>query len=410
MTLFFILNFINVILYLINHELGLIFTFISILILIFNSEQGLFNKFLPALIFTSAFYNISLIFVFSFMELLSFLYIALGLIIIIFKNYRINFYLLFLTILSITFIIIGVLLSLNPFETFLNILNLIVLILVIFITSTLVSNIKHNINIKNMINMYIFVCISLALGLIFQYSIHLFGIDLGQIFYYKGRTIFNLYFISKSTLSAFISSGAIIILIRMYKNFRLRNLLQLAILLCGNIISTSRTGIVVMIVVFSLYFIFNMKYIVKNYKSSILILTAILIFILSANIILSSRTSTLLDDNGRIDLIIQSQEIIKDNLFLGIGSSWADLHKYGLYVEIHNFLLQYLLQMGVIVIVSLILLLLFVFNRLKHSEFVYVFLFVCLIGNFYAYWHNSLFILPIIIIGLLCSKEKFNTL
>ncbi|MDT9026821.1 O-antigen ligase family protein [Rossellomorea yichunensis] len=386
------------------------FTLISVLIIFFKSDQGLLNKFLPAFIFTSAFYNLSVIFVFSFMELLLFLYIALGLIIILYKDYRINFYLLFLSTLSISFLIIGVLLSLNPFETFINILNLIVLIMVIFITSTLVGNIKQSFNIKNMINMYILVCISLSIGLIFQFSMHLFSIDFGQIFYYKDRIIFNLYFISKSTLSAFISSGAIIILIRLYKNLRLKYLLILLILLCGNIINTSRTGIVVMIVIFSLYVIFNTKYIFKNYKTSILILSVILVFSVSANLLLSSRTSSLFDDNGRFDLIIQSKEVLKDNFFLGIGSSWADLQEYGIFIELHNFVLQYLLQMGVIVIVSLILLLIYVGHKLKNSEFIYVFLFICLIGNFYTYWHNSLFINVLIILGILCARKNYKYL
>ncbi|MFD4817509.1 O-antigen ligase family protein, partial [Peribacillus butanolivorans] len=351
---------------------------------------------------------------FSLMELCLVSYIVIIFINAIYKNYRINIFVFLIVIFSIVFLIIGVFISLDSLESFKNTLNLILFILVILATFLYVDNnsmIKKE-EIDNYINMYISVCISLAIGLFFQYlALYTFNLELGEIFTFSERTIFNLYFIPKSTLSAFVCSGAIILLIRLYKNFKIRNFFVFSLLLFANIINTSRTGLVVLILVFTLYVIMNTKYIFKNYKTFLLIFILIFSFVGAAELLLESRTTTdLLDDNGRFDLIINSKDVLKDNLILGIGSSWADLHKHGITMEIHNFVIQYILQMGIIVTISLLALLFYILKKLRYSEYFYVVLYICLAGTFYTYWHNSLFINPVMIIGIICSKNNYRLL
>lgn len=412
--MFFLLSLLNVLLYLIIGKTAVFFSFISIIILYRRYKGGTLRILLPIIIFTSAFYNINLVSNFSLMELCLIIYILIILISALCKNYRINILVFLLALSSIVFILIGVILSLDPIESFKNTLNLILFILVILVTFLYIDNnptIKKE-EIHNYTNMYLSVCISLAIGLVFQYlSFNIFNIRFGEIFNYSERTIFNLYFIPKSTLSAFVCSGAIIMLIRLYKNFQLRSFIVFSLLLFANIINTSRTGLVVLILVFTLYIIMNTKYIYKNYKTFLLILILIISFLGASELLLESRTSTaLLDDNGRFDLIFNSKEVIFDNLILGIGSSWPDLHKYGITMEIHNFVIQYLLQMGIVVTISLLFLLIYILSKTLYSEYFYVILFVCLVGAFYTYWHNSLFINPIIIIGIICSKRNYRLL
>ncbi len=414
--MFLMLITINIILFLFNNILGSTMLLVACLFFLFTKRGGNLEKILYTMIYSLPFFyqgilnfndNISIT------TILVTIFVAYGFISILYKGLKIDSFFLFLAIVSIGFILISIINSLNPLESFLFMFKLILFILVVFVSRTFKINgatlNNHSINIltKRLID----VCVGLSIGIIVQYIFyHYLGKTIGSIFFGDSREIFNLYFLQKSILSGFLCMGGYLLVCQLFEKINSKSIFMLIVILLANVINTSRTGLICLLITIVLYILLS-----KNHENKKVNVYVTIIFIIGMFIVLipalekmRDNITGFLDDNGRFEIFIDSFPIIKDNFLLGIGSSWEDLFNNGLTIEIHNFILQYLLTFGIFGLLGFCILLILSLKKTNNIKLKFGMIYLIFCGQLFTYWHNSLYIIPIFILGLLSEKEILN--
>lgn len=253
-----------------------------------------------------------------------------------------------------------------------------------------------------------------AIALYIQYGAYtIFDINLGQIFLYNSnRVIFNLYFSAKSVLSLYFAVGTLYFFIRYINENKFRYLIWVLVILGAMLVNNSRTGLGSFAVCLVLYCLFHMKQLVGNIRFVVILVLIAIAGTYVVQYMLETRASLtgITDDNGRIEQIVEGFKILPRYIFMGIGGSEVDYLTSSIGVTIHNFIVSYLVQFGIIGGLAVDALLIIPILSRKNQYWYYL-LCVLLGGMFFANWQNALYIIPVYILCILeGDKDDFYTM
>lgn len=166
----------------------------------------------------------------------------------------------------------------------------------------------------------------------------------------SGRFAYAGLFGDYSFASLYIATGALLIFLQ-YVNKRkislIRFVLVEGIMLSATLMVSARTGIFALAIVGLLYVILNFN---KLNPRLVLVIIGICIVAPSlAGRLLSIRGGQdLLDSSGRVEMYMEALKFFADKPMLGYGLGLENLNKLTGLGAIHNFIIQYLVQMGII--------------------------------------------------------------
>ena len=269
------------------------------------------------------------------------------------------------------------------------------------------KSLKINIDIFNKLKV---VCLSTAVLVIIQsIAYKLLGIELGYITFFRERITFDVLFTGFSELSIFIGIGVLISSNKLLDQFSYKDLFGILIMLTGMVINSSRTGLISVIAVFILMYlqkISTKETLSKKLSKFSLLLVAIAIGYFGLKLLLEKRTTiggNIFDDNGRfitygyaLDAIFKNAT----NFLFGIG---LNPDNYGMIP--HNFILEILLQNGIIVLSFFIIGIIFILKEINKNPYKYT-LYYILISSLFVTSFFAKTYLTVIIIILLCSIDK----
>lgn len=282
--------------------------------------------------------------------------------------------------------------------------QLVILAYLVFIIPVSGNEELSDIDTDELMQLFVRGICAITITLYIQYGAYTaFGISLGEVYEFNSdRVIFNVYFNAKSMLSLYLALGMLYYFTAYINKKRIADLVWLAIFVGAVWINHSRTGLGCFAVCAALYCLLHMKQIVSSIR-----VTAMLILIMAAGLyivqyMLETRASLegIADDNGRMEHIVEAFRILPNYIFYGIGGSATDYLLSSIGVTIHNFIMAYLVQFGVmggLAVNSLIISP--VFGR--RNAYWYYLCCVLIGGLLFANWQNVLYIVPVYILFLL---------
>lgn len=199
-----------------------------------------------------------------------------------------------------------------------------------------------------LVKLYINSALSLVIPIIVQIIAFTKGIFLGKIDIMPARVGFGTIFSDYSFLSLFLSSAAMIAWIMKYRVITI-------FLLIGSVLTTARTGIFAFII--TLMFLGTFDY-VKKMKGLQLIKIISFVFVLSALALFTLRQfrqEDILNPSLRDILLKNALSLFIQNPIFGFGIGTEDFKsKFGFAIP-HNFIVQSLVQLGLVGSILLIL-------------------------------------------------------
>ncbi|MBQ8133610.1 MAG: O-antigen ligase family protein [Clostridia bacterium] len=271
-----------------------------------------------------------------------------------------------------------------------------------------------NFNIEPLVNKYFISTLAVSASVYIQFVLYRYlGAQVGFVFIWGqgSRVIYNSIYVAKSILSLYLSVGMIYYFIKLFDKVTIKRLFCIVFIGGAVLINNSRTGVMCFMIVALIYAFVHIRKIGRNVL--LIPFAAVGIFALAyvINTMLSTRSglSDFSDDNGRIDLLVNASRQFKNYIITGIGGSEKDyLRLFGDPTPIHNFVIQYMLQFGM---VSGLLIMIIYFVPLLRTSGIYKYLtgIIVLGGMFFANWHNALFLFPLMILALIkTSDEQFS--
>ena len=344
-------------------------------------------------------------------------FILVGIIYLVFnllisKNIKISLFSMYL--LMFMFIIaIEIMRNIQDINSFFTIIVPLLLLFLLSVYSDL--NINHVKLIELYLDVIIASCISLIVQIIFY---KFFNIKVGNVNAYSDRIAFSYLFSDFSFMSLFIGTGTSICI---YKFINERKLIYLSLLFFTgycSIITSARTGIVAVIITFFMIVLKNIR--IKNMLIYIISIPVVF-FLINSSIKLMEKLrggQALFDSSGRFETYYTAFQIFKDNIMLGIG---IGINSYVTYVSQnisdgnliipHNFILQSLVQFGVLGFIILALIIFCVIKvslKFKDKSMFFAFL-TSLIGSLFIpdILNSRFFIVQLILILLQYKTVKF---
>lgn len=321
---------------------------------------------------------------------------------------RKSLYFLFAWLVFMLAYISSVFQAINPMETLLESYQIVILVFVILSVCIYNRKFGSDEELESLLELYVQGTIVLAIGVFVQYALYnMTGTETGFIFKYGDRAIYNLFFYAKSVLSFYLSIGLLYFYIEFFKKKSFMAIGRMVILLGAILINNSRTGLVCMLIVALIYTIFHFKDAITSLKVMVALLLFLITVIYIFQYMLSIRSglASIIDDNGRSDLIIKAIQLLPNYVFSGIGGSGLDYTQSSLGMVIHNFAIAYLIQFGCIGGMAVNYMLFSCLWNFK-SDWIYFVLITLLGGMMFANWQNCVFVFPIFILCILKSIPK----
>jgi O-antigen ligase len=270
--------------------------------------------------------------------------------------------------------------------------------IMIFLLPLLIASLSINISkeqIYYLIKLFVLTGIISGLMVVIQYCFYISSIkiDLGHQTEFLRRTAFAGLFYDYSIMSVYMSaiSGMLFIGIFLHKCVfnRIIDFLLVIFFICASTITSARTGIIAFLIVLFLFFLLEKK------KSNIILflILSVPLFYLGFHILSLNRNIVLLDDNGRWNVYLLAFDFFEKNPIWGSGGLGyvAMTNNMGP----HNFILDFLVDFGLIVTIFLLILFGTIFyNGLKiHSILSYLLLSFLVGGLFHASLINTHYIM-----------------
>lgn len=153
-----------------------------------------------------------------------------------------------------------------------------------------------------------------------------------------------------SFATLYLASGCLIVLLKHLNTKEIgfgKFLIYEVFLLASILIVSSRTGLVALAFTVALYFMFNLRQL--NSKLMIIVVMCIVSLPFIFNRLMDSRgNQALWDSSGRLENYIEALSYWKNRILFGYGLGLENLHyNTGLSVP-HNFVIQYLVQIGLV--------------------------------------------------------------
>lgn len=262
-------------------------------------------------------------------------------------------YYFFLTVLFIGFSMVELIISDNLGNALSQLLMIFLFITSFFIGEYLKKSCDTSIYI-NASKFYIVGTFSLALQIMIQaIMIPKTGIIIGHYNEFGLRKARAGLMGDFSFASVYLASGILFILVLYVETKRIK-FYQMVLLegvhLAGLILTTARTGLYALILTVGIFFIYNIAHKKRvNIKSSFIILLTFMMLPAIFNILNISRGGQgFLDGSGRYQNYIAALKAFVDHCLIGIGFGREYVGEVIGGVVPHNFLIQYLLQCGII--------------------------------------------------------------
>lgn len=335
--------------------------------------------------------------IFSMYNAILIIFIIYGVYKSIFNNKRYNIKYIILSVATIGFLLIKVLMSNNILSALIESIQM---ILIIFIVAVGIQLNKYYPLTKEELNdkmkEYIQIVFGTALAVIMQYILDRYlGIAVGNITYFPGRTIYDLLFIGYSVLSIYLGTGSIMIYIYTQGKLEIKDMLGIFMILLAIVVNSSRTGLVVCILMLGILFF---KKIIKRItiKEIFMGIIALSMSITLIGVLVESRgINSIFDANGRDTAALEGIELFMKSPIIGVGLIPED---YKIMLP-HNFIIQYLMQMGMI---GGILVASYIFKSLidlKDTKLKYLNIFILIGGLFVTDLHANTFYTVILIMA-----------
>lgn len=407
--------------FLINSRVGALLLLFAVVYYMFATKGSIYERILSIIMYSVPYYSFSIfgdrqrlsLCIVAVLVLCVFLTINLSL-----RDLRISMGTAYKFLLLLIFLIaysLSVLLgSQTTKETVFVTYQIVVLAYLICILPEAKDRELAHVNKEKLLKLFIRGICASVITLYIQYGAHkIFGIYLGQVYEYNSnRVIFNLYFNAKSVLSLYLAIGMLYFFIRYINENKLRNLVWSAMFVGGVLINNSRTGLGCFAICVVLYCIFHMKKLVGSIRFVVMLILISAAGLYVVQYMLETRASLsgIADDNGRIEQLVEAFKILPQYIFMGIGGGEVDYRTSSIGVGIHNFVMAYLVQYGVIGGLAVDTLLITpIFS--KKNQYWYYLLCVVLGGLFFANWQNALYIIPAYILCILeGDKDDFYTM
>lgn len=338
---------------------------------------------------------------------------VIGLIIIVFIKTSLRDIIKFdhIKLISLAMIVISsiILILSVPFSNALKQYVNIVLVFIIVIVGNIIKKRLTNEDKNNLLLYYLNGVQIASIGLILQILlINFFKIDIGYFSKFgSNRSAYAFLFSDYSFLSLYLSSGAIMSLLKGKKYFgsNLKWVCMFMLPMISSILTSARTGIVALLAVLLIYSFgkFFKLLLEGSIKSLIILLLDSLILLGSYFLLKIVRGGQLTSDSGRADLNNIAFSVFKQNPISGIGfgvTSYAD--KIGTIP--HNLIYQFLAQGGLIFTLPLIVFLsMIVFKAYKNNRALLSGILVVILGSlFIPDIFNSRFLLAIVLLISTC--------
>lgn len=351
---------VTIVAYLINIKVGTVLAMLGILYILLSDKKPFTAKLIKAIVYSAPFYVFSFWgthYRFSMCTLLSLLLCVILTVTLFKRGAKINRSAFFLLVLLALFFLsysISAFGSKDMMETLANTFQLLILGYLIFIIQATrkVELLSANIDTEELMNIFAIGVCAIAMGIYIQFALYQWGgIRLGEVFIYgSGRKVFNLYVYAKSALSLYLAIGLIYYYIKLFRKFKLNNIVIIIFILGAIVLNNSRTGLASFAISAILYTIVHFRKAIRSVK-----ITAMLIILAAAafciiQMMLLSRTGLdgIADDNGRFDLIFIALKMLPQHIVIGIGGSAADYAATEMGITVHNFIVAFLIQFGCI--------------------------------------------------------------
>lgn len=267
---------------------------------------------------------------------------------------------------------IQVLLSINIFNAVKQCLMIVLFLLGFIITEYLKNYSAISIHCK-ILEYYIIGTLCMGIQIFLQrFYILATGIQVGHYAVMAGRTAYAGTMGDYSFATLYLASGCLIILLE-YLNTQKCKFATMVIgevvLLASMIIVSARTGLVTLVITVALYFLFDLQKI--NWKHLILIVVGALNLPYIIEKMMAGRGGqTLLDSSGRIESYISALHFWTEKPIWGYGLGIENLKEQtGLGLP-HNFIIQYLVQIGIIgLLLILFPIIIYAARTLKNAGF-----------------------------------------
>lgn len=400
--------------YLVNSKIGALLLLLAAAYYLLATKGSIYDRLLKLIVYSTPYYTFDLfggrqrlslciVAIAFFCVLLTFNMVKRGAIITKASAYR-----LILMTLFLGSYILSVFNSYEPLEMIFATYQLVLITYLLFILPTSKNEELKAVNTESLIRLLIRGVCAITITLYVQYIAKTyFGVQLGEVYEFNSkRVIYNVYFNSKSVLSLYISIGILYFFIEYIEKKKNLFLIVIAFFCGAFLINNSRTGLACFALLALIYSIKHFKDIVGNMK---VVISLVLIFVAGVYVIqlmLNTRTNleSFTDDNGRFDTIIEALRLLPNHIFSGIGGSANDYILSSMGVSVHNFLIAYLIQFGLMGGLAVnIILLIPVFDY--DNKYWYLISSIILGGMFFANWHNALYIVPLYLCDSFESKR-----
>lgn len=256
---------------------------------------------------------------------------------------------------------------------------------------------------------YLYMVTASAIGVFYQFIMYRQGIRLGFITTFATRTVYDMTFTGFSVLSTLLGGGMVISVNKLLKRFQVRYLLSLILCAIACVINTSRSGLFAAMVIIVILMLkqFRNRWRISVKKIvlyCIFAIVAVIALIMLMETRISLKGTNLLNNNGRLDVIMEGLEIMTED----VGTILFGMGMYS-HVSQHNMFLEFCLRNGIIagvLFAGFILMLLF---KTRKSSMNYLTWHLFLSQQFFTGFFATTFLLPVIIL-LLAGNVKENSI
>lgn len=294
------------------------------------------------------------------------------------RYFKINKFFLVLTVISTIYLFLNLVFFNFTMDGFKQMLMIFLFIISFYTGDAFAKKLSNKNNVKCFIKVYTYVSFAVAIQIFIQYIFFTkFNISLGNLdFYGQTRVAYSGLFGDNSFVGIYLSSSVLLMIFQILSSNAIKkNCILCIIHLIAILVSSSRTGLYALVIVFV---IFGIKEIIKlNKKILVVMLVGLIVFPKLISNILVSRGNSLLDSSGRIDTYISTIPYIFNHFLFGIGLGLKHLSNVTTLTSVpHNYFLQYLLQIGFVGTLLVSSFILSVIIKNIKSDYFYLLLFI----------------------------------
>lgn len=413
-----------IIIYMLYPTLGFILSLLLYIFFLFQKENTFEEKIINCLIVSSPFYAISII-GYKLPHIISFTYIFLLVLIlyivlnIIRRKYPFPKKTCYISIVVLILLIIGSVFFEEKkieglFRVFQTLTILIPPLLVYEEKEHIAKNVRH-FQIEKFLELIDNSIIAVSISIVIQYILfHYFGNSIGVIYQYPNRIIFNSIFSAASIITVFLGNGVILNYKRLLDKVSIGKILKIALYLLAILLNTSRTGIAGIFIVCTMItiesFIKEKKFRNKKFILSIVFILILIIYVFIFSFYGRKELNNIFSLNGRLFTYSYGiSKIFSSAKSFLIGNGLV-ITNYSDGQLPHNFILETLLEMGIINLIIMLILLYKLLKYLNKSRCKYIIWNILICCMFITGFHSIPLYTIYIVLSIICeTTERMNS-